>query len=145
MLMRSLPGGSAGRLGGLCPVPAVRLALMPVLPGASSASRPAVTWAAAARTRSLTAWMVAAGRARGSVPAQLEMCGKVIAAAPVPRRVATKPLPDLTPPYGSWPGPHLHARQQLPRKPEEALDNKEASICAPIGLSGELVSRHANG
>ena len=40
--------------------------------------------AVAARMRVVTASMVVAGWARGSVPAQLETCGKVIALASMP-------------------------------------------------------------
>ena len=47
---------------------------------ACSRSRRVTMAPAAARMRAVTAWMVVAGRARGSVPAQLETCGKVIAA-----------------------------------------------------------------
>jgi hypothetical protein len=50
----------------------------------------AVMVAVAPRMRLVAALMVATGRARASVPAQLETCGKRIAVAPMPRCAAVR-------------------------------------------------------
>jgi hypothetical protein len=47
---------------------------------------------------------------------------------------SAKPLPDLTPPYDRRADPYLHARYQLRRKPEKALDNKVGAV---IGSGGK--------
>ena len=58
-----------------------------VIPAASSI---ALTAAAAVRMRAVAALMVVAGRARGSLPAQLESAGKVIVVVSMPMLVAVR-------------------------------------------------------